>query len=209
VALWQCLVVNDEAIKAHVHQKLRAAREALVWKLEGLSEYDIRRPLTPTGTNLLGLVKHNATWDSRYFGEVFDRPFPERLPRWDDPAAIGLDLWATEHENRDEIVDFYRRAWNHTDATIESLDLDTQGYVPWWRELVPLFNVMAARLVDAVRHAGHADILREQLDGAVGESAGSPLLHGFDSSYWEDRCALIERAARAADAGGTGMRPDR
>ena len=131
--------------------------------LPALSEYDIRRPLTPTGTNLLGLVKHNAISDSRYFGEVFDRPFPEPLPRWDDLAALGTDHWATEHETRAEIVDLYRRVWSHADATIEALDLDARGYVPWWQEEVPLFNVMVHRLSDATRHAGHADILREGL----------------------------------------------
>lgn len=190
--------VDDDVVKAHLHQKLRAARETLVWKLDGLSEYDIRRPMTATGTNLLGLVKHNAIWDFRYFGDVFGRPFPQPLPRWDDPAADFVDHWATEHETRAEIVDLYRRAWTHSDATIDTLDLDDRGFVPWWQEEVPLFNVMAARLVDAVRHAGHADILREWLDGAVGDANGAPL-HGRDSSYWEARRALIENAAQASD----------
>jgi hypothetical protein len=203
------VTVDEDAVKAHLHQKLRAAREALVWKLDGLSEYDIRRPLTPTGTNLLGLVKHNAISDARYFGEVFQRPFPDRLPRWNDQAAIGVEHWATEHETRDQIVDLYGRVWIHSDATIERLDLGALGYVPWWHEEVPLFNVMAARLVDAVRHVGHADILREQLDGAVGLNAESPPLHGFDRDYWVDRRALIERAARAADTCVDGIRPDR
>jgi hypothetical protein len=189
----------DGETKAHLHQKLRAAREALVWKLDGLSEYDIRRPMTATGTNLLGLVKHNALWDARYFGDVFERPFPEALPRWDDPAADFADHWATEHETRNEIVDLYRRVWTHADATIETLDLDARGYVPWWLEEVPLFNVMAARLVDSVRHAGHADILREWLDGGVGVDVNSLALHGRDRSYWEARRASIEHAARAAD----------
>lgn len=184
-------------MKAHLHQKLRSARESLVWKLDGLSEYDIRRPMTPTGTNLLGLVKHNAVSDSRYFGDVFDRPFTESLPRWDDPTAFLSDHWANEHEGRDEIVDLYRRVWAHSDATIEQLDLDAKGYVPWWREEVPLFNVIAARLVDAVRHAGHADILRESLDGAVGESPGGLPLLGLDRPFWEARAAIIDRAASA------------
>jgi hypothetical protein len=191
--------VNDDEVKAHLHQKLRAAREALASKIDGLSEYDIRRPMTPTGTNLLGLVKHNAISDSRYFGDVFDRPFPEPLPRWDDPSASFVDHWATEHESRHEIVDLYQRVWIHSDATIEALELDDRGYVPWWQEEVPLFNVMAARLVDAARHAGHADILREWLDGTVGLDANSPPLHGRHPSYWETRRALIETAARAAD----------
>ena len=193
--------MHDDVVKAHLHQKLRAAREALVRKLDGLSEYEIRRPMTPTGTNLLGLIKHNAISDSRYFGNVFNRPFPEPLPQWDDPSASFVDHWATEHETRQDIVDLYQRVWIHSDATIETLDLDDLGYVPRWREEVPLFNVMAARLVDAARHAGHADILREWIDGAVGVGSNSLPLHEREPSYWEARRALIETGARSADSG--------
>jgi hypothetical protein len=99
----------DEFAKEYLHDDLRWIREALVWKLDGLSEYDIRRPLTATGTNLLGLVKHSATWEARYFGEVFGRPFPEPLPRWDDETASGTDLWVTEDETREQIIGFSPR----------------------------------------------------------------------------------------------------
>ncbi|MGO8896207.1 MAG: DinB family protein [Streptosporangiaceae bacterium] len=191
-----------EFAKEHLHDHLRWVREALVWKLDGLSEYDIRRPLTSTGTNLLGLVKHLAVWESRYFGEVFGRPFPEPLPRWDDEAANDAAFWATEHETRDEIVGLYRRVWEHTDATIDALAIDAPGYVPWWRDDVMLFNIMVHMLSDTTRHAGHADILREQLDGAVGVNAKSAALDERDSAFWEARRATIEQAARAADPAG-------
>jgi len=189
----------DEFAKEHLHDHLRGAREALAWKLDGLCEYDIRRPLTSTGTNLLGLVKHLAVWESRYFGEVFGRPFPEPLPRWDDEAANDAAFWATEHETRDEIVGLYQRVWQHTDATINALAIDAPGYVPWWDDHVKLFNIMVHMLSDTTRHAGHADILREQLDGTVGMTAKSVPLHGHDSTFWETRRATIEQAARAAD----------
>jgi hypothetical protein len=189
----------DGPAKAHLHDHLRWVREALVWKLDGLSEYDIRRPLTSTGTNLLGLIKHNAIWDSRYFGEVFDRPYPEPLPRWDEDAATGTDNWATERETRADIVGLYQRVWSHSDATINALDLDVRGYVPWWQEDVPLFNVMVHCLSDTTRHAGHADILREGLDGAVGVDPASPTRHGRGDAFWDARRAAIERAARVAD----------
>jgi hypothetical protein len=103
------IAMIDVFAKEHLHDRLRGVRESLVWKLDGLSDYDIRRPLTATGTNLVGLVKHAAVWESRYFGLVFNRPFPESLPRWDDKAARGTDLWATEHETRDDILGLCRR----------------------------------------------------------------------------------------------------
>jgi hypothetical protein len=196
--------VIDEFAKEYLHGDLRWIREALLWKLDGLSEYDIRRPLTPTGTNLLGLIKHLATWEARYFGEVFDRPFPEPLPRWDDEATEGTDLWVAEHETREEITSFYRRVWEHSDATISALPIDAPGHVPWWpRPSVKLFNIMVHILTETNRHAGHADILREQLDGAVGTDPHSTASQEYDAAYWADHCAKIEQAATAADPADT------
>lgn len=188
----------DDFAKAYLHDELRELREAVLWKLDGLGEYDIRRPLTATGTNLLGLVKHLAVWEARYFGEVFGRPFPELLPRWDDAESNGTDMWATEHETREEITTLYGRVGKHSDATITELDIDSPGHVPWWpRPDVMLFNVMVHILTETSRHAGHADILREQLDGSTGTGAWEADLQR-DASFWDTRRAEIERAAEAA-----------
>jgi hypothetical protein len=136
----------DDLAKEYLHDGLRLIREALVWKLDGLSEHDIRRPLTSTGTNILGLVKHSATWEARYFGDVFGRPFPEPLPPWDDESADGTDFWATEDESREDVVGLYRRVWEHSDGTIDALPIDAPGHVPWWpRPNVKLFNIMVHR----------------------------------------------------------------
>ncbi|MFF5535910.1 DinB family protein [Streptomyces cinerochromogenes] len=203
----------DDFAKEYLHRELREIREAVLWKLDGLSEYDIRRPLTSTGTNLLGLVKHLSVWESRYFGEVFDRPFPEPLPRWDDAGEPGTDMWAAEDETREEIIDRYRRVWVHSDATISVLAVDSPGYVPWWpRPHVKLFNVLVHMLAETSRHAGHADILREQLDNSTGTTADSADLP-YDAAFWEARRAKIERVAKAAvgeiqPAGPAGIQND-
>jgi Protein of unknown function (DUF664) len=78
------------------------------------------------------MLKHLATWEARYFGEVFGRPFPEPLPAWNDTTAEGGDFWATEDEARKDIVGFYQRVWEHADATIDVLDIDAPDHVPWW-----------------------------------------------------------------------------
>lgn len=185
----------DEYAKRCLHEELNWAREALLWKLDRLSEYDIRRPLTATGTNLLGLVKHVATGEARYLGEVFNRPFLEPLPRWQD--ADGSDLWVTPAQSRDQVIDFYARARQHADATINDLKLDAAGHVPWWpRPEVTLFTIIVHVLNDATRHAGHADILREQLDGQTGDTAGQP--ERIDIAAREAHRAHVEQAARAA-----------
>ncbi|MFC3493310.1 DinB family protein [Glycomyces rhizosphaerae] len=187
----------DELAKDNLHGRLRQDRQALLWKLDGLSEYDARRPLTATGTNLLGLVKHVATVEARYFGEVFGRPSPEPLPRWQD--SDGSDQWATEHETRDQIIGFYRRTWEHSDATISELPIDAPGRVPWWREPYAdtnLFLIMVHVLGESIRHAGHADILREGLDGRTGLRAEheKPIDEEARAAYR----AKIEHAARSA-----------
>ncbi|MFJ3582903.1 DinB family protein [Streptomyces sp. NPDC090127] len=184
----------DEFAKDNLHRRLRRDREALLWKLDGLSEYDARRPLTATGTNLLGLVKHVATVEARYFGEVFDRPSPEPLPRWQD--SDGSDLWATEDETRDQIIGFYWRTWEHSDATINALSLDAPGHVPWWAEDTNLFAIMVHVLGESIRHAGHADILREGLDGRTGLRADLEMR--IDGEARATHCARVEQAARSA-----------
>jgi len=206
----------DEFAKEYLHSDLRDARATMLWKLEGLDEYDIRRPLTPTGTNLLGLIKHLTITEAWYFGEVFDRPFPEQLPWRDNDTDVRSDgekltalfeyklqlgdMWATEGESRAEIVDRYRRMCAHSDATIAALDIDARGHVAWWpRPDVMLFNILVHVLTETIRHAGHADIVREQLDGAVGTAAGSTGLHARDRTFWENHHASVERAPQAAD----------
>ncbi len=188
----------DGAIaKEYLHGDLREVRQVMLWKLDGLSEYDIRRPLTSTGTNLLGLVKHLSITEARYFGDVFDRPFPQHLPWWDDDAEFGADKWATSDETQTEIVDRYRMACAFADVTIDALDLDASGRVPWWpKPRVTLFNVIIHVLTETNRHAGHADILREQIDGQVGSNAtGVTPYRG--TSFWATHRAKIEKAAQA------------
>jgi uncharacterized damage-inducible protein DinB len=175
----------------------------MVWKLEGLSEYDVRRPLTPTGTNLLGLVKHLAIVEAGYFGETFGRPFPEHLPWWDDDAEPNADSFATADESRADIVDCYQRVWAHADETIETLAVDAAGRVPWWTRdpQVTLHQVLVHVVAETNRHAGHADILREQLDGAVGLNANNPNIGDHDETWWKTYRDRVEEAARsAADA---------
>ncbi|GAA2260294.1 DinB family protein [Streptomyces atrovirens] len=180
---------------------LQSARDALLWKLEGLPEYDVRRPLTPTGTNLLGLVKHAAGVELGYLGDTFGRPSGEPLPWLADGAEPNGDMWATAEESREDIIGLYRRAWAHADATIEALPLDTAGRVPWWpdgRDELTLHHAVVRVIADTHRHAGHADILRELMDGAVGMNETNTSLPSDDPAWWEAYRDRLERAAREA-----------
>ncbi|MFJ2634042.1 DinB family protein [Streptomyces sp. NPDC087422] len=182
---------------------LQSARDALLWKLEGLSEYEVRRPMTPTGTNLLGLVKHVASVEFGYLGDTFGRPSGEPLPWLDAGAEANADMWAAADESREYIVGLYHRAWAHADATIDALALDATGRVPWWpdgRDEVTLHHAVVRVISDTHRHAGHADILRELTDGAVGMNKNNGSLPPGDAAWWENHRDRLERAAREADA---------
>ncbi|MFD7877624.1 DinB family protein [Streptomyces sp. NPDC059766] len=188
--------------KADLHRYLQSARDALLWKLDGLGEYDIRRPLTPTGTNLLGLVKHVASVELGYLGDTFARPSGEPMPWLDEGAETNADMWATADETRERIVGFYRRAWAHADATIDALALDTIGKVPWWpadKAEITLHHAVVRVIADTQRHAGHADILRELMDGAVGMNETNDSMASHDPAWWDDYRARLERAAREAE----------
>lgn len=180
---------------------LQIAREALVWKLDGLSDYDVRRPMVPTGTNLLGLVKHVASVELGYLGDVFDRPSGETLPWLAEDAEPNADMWATADESREEIIGLYHRAWAHSDATIEALALDAIGHVPWWgdRSEVTLHLILVHMIAETDRHAGHADIVRELIDGTAGLRVGNDNLAPGDAKWWADYRNRLEQVAREAD----------
>ncbi len=189
---------SDE--KADLHRYLQNGREALLWKLDGLSEYGIRRPMTPTGTNLLGLVKHVASVDAGYFGGVFGRPFPGPMPWFDEGAEPNADMWATAEESRADIVELYKAVWAHSDATIEALDLEAPGKVPWWgdRGDVTLHRILIHVVAETHRHAGHADIVRETIDGSAGLSQRNGNLPGQDRAWWEGYVRRLEQVAEQA-----------
>jgi hypothetical protein len=180
---------------------LHRGRAALLWKLDGLSEYDVRRPMTPTATNLLGVVKHVASVQAGYFGEAFDRPFPQAMPWLDGGAEVNADMWATADETREEIIDLYNRSSVHADETIDALSLDAIGHVPWWpeeRREVTLHRILVHMIAETERHAGQLDIVRELIDGATGIRPGSSNVPDEDAEWWERYGERVEAAARQA-----------
>jgi uncharacterized damage-inducible protein DinB len=187
--------------KTILHEYLQRGRAALLWKLDGLSEYDVRRPMTPTATNLLGVVKHVASVEAGYLGETFGRPFPQRLPWFEDGADVNADMWATADESRDEIIDLYRRTSAHADVTIKQLSLDSLGRVPWWpadRGEVTLQRILVHMIAETERHAGQLDIVRELIDGEVGIRPDNGNVPDEDAAWWAAYRDRVEAAARQA-----------
>lgn len=187
--------------KADLSTYLQTGRDALLWKLEGLSEYDVRRPLVPTGTNLLGLVKHVASVEAGYLGATFGRPFDEPFPWLAEDAEPNADMWATPEESREQITGLYRRVWAHSNATIDALPLDTIGRVPWWpkdRNEATLHRILVHMIAETDRHVGHADIVRELIDGAAGLRDGNTNMIPGDQAWWSNYRNRLEEAAQAA-----------
>jgi len=178
---------------------LAKLNEAVLGKLDGLDEYDLRRPLTVTGSNLLGIVKHLASVQAGYFGDVFARPWPEPMPWLGEDAAINDDMFATPDQTSEWVLDFYRRSWTHAEETFAATDLDDAGTVPWWppeRRHPTLRAVLLHMTVETARHAGHLDVLRETIDGRAGRFAGDASMPGDDEIDWVEYVARVEAVAR-------------
>ena len=180
---------------ADLQRYLQQVRDSVLSSLEGLSEYDVRRPMTPSGTNLLGLVKHLAGVELAYLGDSVGRPLPDPLP-WVADGSIwdGADMWATAQESRAEIVDLYRTAWRHCDRSIDELGADAPATVAWWpveRRETTLGSLLVRVVAETAQHAGHADIIRELIDG----HAQSGHDEAGDADYWTDYVARVQQAA--------------
>ncbi|MFJ5927043.1 DinB family protein [Kitasatospora sp. NPDC092948] len=199
-----------DAVKADLTTYLQDARDAVLWKLEGLSEYDVRRPVTPSGTNLLGVVKHLTGAEALYFGESFDRPFDGAPGLWvaGTDEANG-DFWARPEESRETVIAEYRRVWAHADATIDALPLDALGQVPWPpRNKLTLARILLHMVAETHRHTGQLDLVRELVDGSTGLRPGDPVLPDVAADFWPAHHARVEQAARAAAVAAGESVPD-
>jgi hypothetical protein len=178
-----------------LHRYLQEGRDSVVHSLDGLSEYDVRRPLVPSGTNLLGLVKHLAGVELGYLGASVGRPSPVALP-WEDDASVweSADLWATADQTRDYLLGLYRTAWAHSDESLATLSLDAPASVPWWPEAQRATTVghLVVRVVaETAQHAGHCDLVRELIDGRGGRDASD----AGDEEWWTTYVGRIQAAA--------------
>ncbi|HSO64449.1 MAG TPA: DinB family protein [Ornithinibacter sp.] len=189
-------MTGPTGLSVDLQRYLQQARDSLVRSLEGLPEHDVRRPFTPTGTNLLGIVKHLVGVEVGYLVESVGREAP--LLPWNEDGSVweGADMWARADESREWILGLYRTAWQLSDASIADLPLDAPATVAWWpeeRRVTTFGHVLVRTLADTAQHAGHADILRELVDGQAGRDRDEQ----GDAAQWAGYVARIQAAADA------------
>jgi len=153
--------MNESDQKADLQRYLQIGRDAVLWKLEGLSEYNVRRPMTPTGTNLLGLVKHLAAGENYWLCEVFERP--------SEPGSLAAsdDVQLDPGDTIDSVLGYYARARTASGQAIRELDLDTTA-TTWLGDIVSFRWAILHMIEETARHAGHADLIRERIDKTTG-----------------------------------------
>jgi hypothetical protein len=156
-------LLGDE--KESLRVALDRHRDVVLWKLEGLDDEQLRRPMTPSGTSLLGLVKHLGGVEYGWFCLTFGRE-AEPLPFDDDDE--NADLRVKPGESTADIVAFYNRARAAADAALDDIALDDVG-TSWMGDSVSMRWVLIHMLEEVARHAGHMDIVRELIDGATGD----------------------------------------
>ncbi|MCC2591890.1 DinB family protein [Tessaracoccus sp. OS52] len=194
---------SDGGLKAVLWHYLRGSRQDLRWKLEGLSERQLRMPMTPTGTNLLGVLKHVSSVEVGYFTDCFARPSGIAMPWFDDDAEPNADMYATAEESVDDILDLADKCAAASDAAIADLSLDDVATVPWWgQRRVTLGRLLVHMVAEYGRHLGQVDIVRELLDGQAGLSPSAPNLpaeaQGVDATWWQEHRQRLQRIAEAA-----------
>ena len=190
-------------LSADLHRYLQQARDGLVSKLDDLDEFDIRRPMTPSGTNLLGLVKHLTGVELGYLVESAGRPTEIKLP-WNEDGSVweSGDMWAKPDESREYLVDLYKSVWRQSDDSIEQLALDAPATVAWWPEerRETTFGHLLVRVVaETAQHAGHADIIRESIDGRGGRDHDDI----GNADWWNTYVGKIQTAADTFRATGS------
>lgn len=152
--------IGDE--RTLLHAFLDQQRDALLWKLEGLTGDQLRqRALPQSRLHLLGLVKHHAAAEQYWLCEIFDRPA--------EPISIAAsdDIELDEGNTAETVIAYFARARDASDRTIDELDLDMTA-TTWLGDIVSFRWALLHMIEEGARHAGHADLLREHIDGRAG-----------------------------------------
>jgi hypothetical protein len=159
--------VSPETERAGLCEFLDMQREALIDKLQGVSDEDARRAATVSSLSLLSLIKHSAIWERRWFQVIVaGRSVPDEWPEVQTEEA-GATFRLTGEDTVETVVAYYQEQIAASQEIVGSFDLDTPCA---WPEMAHrnLRWVALHMIEETARHAGHADIIRETIDGSRG-----------------------------------------
>jgi uncharacterized protein DUF664 len=155
--------------KESLRVSLDRHRDVVLWKLHDLDDEQLRRKMTPSGTSLLGLVKHLAFVEFSWFCDTFGQPSETITEDPEDPEA---DLRIEPHETTADVLGYYARARAAADKVIAQFDVEHLG-TAWFGDAVSLRWVLIHLVEETARHVGHMDIVRELIDGQTGDHQGN------------------------------------
>ncbi|PQZ86802.1 DinB family protein [Arthrobacter sp. MYb222] len=192
------MAIGNSGTGAHLREYLNDAREAILWKCEGLSDTQARTPLAPTGTHVMGLLLHLAVTESEYFvgclGQKIENPIIRDISEDEDAQA---DFRPPPNMTLADAMNIYREATTAADVVLDYLDLDSPAVVPWWgtHRHTTVERLLIHMIAESHRHAGHMDIVREQLDGFVGLRPSATNIPDLTPAQWEEQRLRIKEIA--------------
>jgi hypothetical protein len=161
---------STEQERATLREFLDYQREALIGRLQGLTNEQSRMTPTASSLSLLGLIKHSAIWERRWFQVVVaGRSLPGEWPAVPDVESDEVDptFRLTDEDTIETVVADYREQIAASNEILATFDLDA----PCVRsdKIDESVRWVAVHMIEeTARHAGHADIIRETIDGTRG-----------------------------------------
>jgi uncharacterized damage-inducible protein DinB len=155
--------------RAQLHWFLTMQRDLMLWKLDGLNDAQLQQPHPPSTLTLIGLVKHLARVERSWLQQDLLGPDVLSFPTPGDQWNLERD------ETCEAIIADYREAIQQNDRIVAETSLDTVLADPHPLQAgVTLRWALFHMIEETARHVGHADLIREAIDGAVGQNRWHP-----------------------------------
>ena len=184
-------------------QRLRAylneARSTVLWKCETLSEELARRPMTPTGTHMLGIVHHLAVTEYGYFGECLGLiPNDDHVLQLLQSEDSQIDFLPPADYSVQDVLELYRKSVAFAEAALDNLELASPAVIPWWsiHRHSTVEHLIVHMIAETSRHAGQLDIVRELLDGQVGLREQALNLPSYSSAQWQEQYSHLQQLSQ-------------
>ncbi|MGP5015737.1 DinB family protein, partial [Glutamicibacter ardleyensis] len=183
----------------HHSAYLNEARSTVLWKCEALSEELARRPMTPTGTHMLGIVHHLAVTEYGYFGECLGLlPNDDHVLELLQSEDSQIDFLPPADYSVQDVLELYRKSVAFAEAALDNLELASPAVIPWWsiHRHSTVEHLIVHMIAETSRHAGQLDIVRELLDGQVGLREQALNLPSYSSAQWQEQYSHLQQLSQ-------------